>query len=87
MDIRQGDRVLVNLAPFIGSRRRCAEFVPCRVVAVDSTHVAVNTEFPLREVFLCVQASWIERTLESDLRTTRCPSATEARQATMGVVG
>lgn len=66
MNIHEGDRVLVNLAPFIGSGRRCNECIPCRVLAVDATHVEVRTEYPLRGFSLSVPATWIEGKLEPD---------------------
>ena len=61
MDIQIGDRVLVNVAPFIGSARRNREYVPCRVLAVDETRAQVCTEEPYRTVALWVASSWIER--------------------------
>lgn len=66
MDIGKGDRVLVNLAPFIGSVRRCNESVPCRVLAVDADHVEVRTAHPFREFSLRVRNTWIEEKLDSE---------------------
>jgi hypothetical protein len=60
MEFREGDRVLVNLAPFIGSSRRSQVQVPCRVLAVNGTHVEVGTEYPFRELSLRVLGGWIE---------------------------
>jgi hypothetical protein len=63
MEVRQGDRVLVNVAPFIGSLRRHKESVPCTVLATESARVQVRTENPYREVTLWVPSSWIEQRL------------------------
>jgi hypothetical protein len=83
MDFHQGDWVLVNLAPFIGSSRRSKNRIPCRVLAADSTHVEVCTEEPFRELSLRVPITWIEGKLESeegqpDLRSSRAVSLREA---------
>ena len=64
MDIRPGDQVLVNLAPFIGSLRRNKESVVCEVVAVDFDDVEIRTLAPCREVFLTIERFWIDRKLE-----------------------
>ncbi|MGA2033916.1 MAG: hypothetical protein ABSG68_16840 [Thermoguttaceae bacterium] len=64
MDIQEGDRVLVNVAPFIGSVRRHKESVPCQVLAVEAAQVHVCPEQPYREVSLWVARSWIERQAE-----------------------
>jgi hypothetical protein len=60
MEIRKGDCVLVNLAPFIGSARRNEEAVPCRVLAIDGPHVEVRPEPPYREFSLRVERTWID---------------------------
>jgi hypothetical protein len=60
MDIHTGDRVLVNLAPFIGSLRRHPESILCRVLAIDGSRVEVLTEFPCRDFSLWVASNWIE---------------------------
>ena len=60
MNIRKGDRVLVNVAPFIGSAMRCDDSIPCEVLAVESLQVHVRVEPPYRDVTLWVLESWID---------------------------
>jgi hypothetical protein len=60
MKVQQGDRVMVNVAPFIGSVMRSKESVPCEVLGVDGIHVHVRTDPPYRDVSLWVLSSWIE---------------------------
>lgn len=60
MEIQKGDRVLVNIAPFIGSLTPGSESIPCKVLEVDGCQVRVRTEPPYREVCLWVLAGWIE---------------------------
>ncbi len=60
MSVRQGDRVLVNIAPFIGSTIRSEQSVPCRVLGVRVDEVQVCPEPPCREVTLWVGGHWIE---------------------------
>ena len=61
MDIRQGEHVLVNLAPFIGSARRSNESIPCNVRAIDDSWVEVETEEPpYRRFSLWVASTWID---------------------------
>ncbi len=64
MEIQQGDRVLVNLAPFIGSLMRSADSIPCTVLEVDGIQVCVRAEAPYREVSLWVLSTWIDGQLE-----------------------
>ena len=64
MGIQQGEHVLVNLAPFIGSSRHSKESIPCDVLAIDGTSVEVETKEPYRRVSLWVGASWIDSKLE-----------------------
>jgi hypothetical protein len=64
MDIQPGDRVRVNLAPFIGSARRSKDSVPCEVTELEGARIRVTTEFPYRTVELWVSASWIDARLE-----------------------
>lgn len=59
MDIRKGDRVLVNLAPFIGSALPSKESIPCVVLDLNEVQVHVRTEPPYREVSLWVLSTWI----------------------------
>jgi len=60
MEIQKGDRVLVNIAPFIGSLTPGSESVPCEVLEVDGCQVCVRPEPPYRDVCLWVLSSWIE---------------------------
>jgi hypothetical protein len=60
MDVKQSDRVLVNVAPFIGSVMRSKDSIPCEVLAVDGIHAQVRVLPPYREVDLWVLSSWIE---------------------------
>jgi hypothetical protein len=60
MDIRTGDRVLVNVAPFIGSVMRSNESIPCVVLDVEGLQVHVRAEPPYRGVSLWVLSSWID---------------------------
>jgi hypothetical protein len=60
MDIQIGDRVLVNVAPFIGSVMRGHESIPCEVLDVDNLHIYVRAEPPYRDVSLWVLSSWID---------------------------
>ena len=64
MDIRQGEHVLVNLAPFIGSSRRSSESIACNVRAIDDTRVEVETEEPYRRFSLWVASTWIDGKVE-----------------------
>jgi hypothetical protein len=64
MDVRKGDRVLVNVAPFIGSAVRGEESIPCEALAVDGLQVLVRVEPPYRTVSLWVLTSWIEGQVE-----------------------
>jgi len=68
MEVRVGDRVLVNVAPFIASVRRCQDSVPCKVVEVAGTQVRIVTKCPLREVDLWVSAQWIDGKLRPSKR-------------------
>ena len=60
MDLETGDRVHVNLDPFIGAAVRCRDAVLCTVLAMDDEKVQVRTEPPCRELVLWVASSWIE---------------------------
>ena len=60
MDIREGNWVMVNLAPFIGSKVRSKQSVECKVTAVEGDRVQVTTEFPYRNVTLWILPRWIE---------------------------
>ena len=60
MEMKTGDQVLVNLAPFIGSPTACRDRVSCVVLDVVGDQVHVRTEPPYREVALWVDLLWIE---------------------------
>ena len=62
--VKKGDRVLVNIAPFIGSMKRSDDSIPCEVLDVDGPEVQVRTEEPYRSVSLWVLASWIDSAIE-----------------------
>ncbi len=64
MDIREGDHVLVNVAPFIGSLRRNKQAVTCEVLAVCGDEVEVRTLPPYREFDLRIERYWIDHKLE-----------------------
>ncbi len=64
MEMQAGDRVLVNVAPFIGAARRNKDSVPCRVIEVDAGRVRVRTEPPYRTVELWIHERWIDGRLE-----------------------
>lgn len=65
MDIRQGEHILVNLAPFIGSSRPSSQSIPCDVLAIDESRVEVRTLEPYRKLSLWVSSAWIDSKLES----------------------
>ncbi len=66
MDIQKGNRVLVNIAPFIASLKRGKDSIPCRVLSVKDASVEVATEYPYRELSMWVSSTWIEELLEPD---------------------
>jgi hypothetical protein len=59
MNIQKGDRVFVNLAPFIGAVLPSKESIPCIVLDVDDRETRVCTEPPYRQVSLWVLSSWV----------------------------
>ena len=67
MDIKKGNRVLINIAPFIASLHRAKDSIPCRVLSVKESCVEVATEYPYRELSMWLSATWIEKLLEPDL--------------------
>jgi hypothetical protein len=67
MNVRMGDWVFVNVAPFIGSLRRNRESVLCRVLAIDGPQVEVLTQCPCREFALWVASTWIEGKAEEPM--------------------
>jgi hypothetical protein len=60
MKIQKGDRVLVNLAPFIGAVLPSKESIPCTILDVAGTEAHVRTDPPYREVSLWVLSTWID---------------------------
>jgi hypothetical protein len=64
MNIHEGDRVLVNVAPFIASTRRQNSAVACRVLRVDEGRVLVSTLAPARQFDLWVNDCWVDRVVE-----------------------
>ena len=60
MDIQKGDRVLVNVAPFIGSMMRGHESIPCEVLDVDGLQVHIRAEPPYRDVSLWILSNWVD---------------------------
>ena len=60
MHVTVGDRVLVNIAPFIGSVARSEESVPCDVLAIVGQSVQVRTLPPHREFAMWVDSQWVE---------------------------
>ncbi len=66
MSLRQGDRVLVNVAPFIGSARRSKESVPCAICAIAEDRIQVSPEAPYRRVVLWVDRDWVDRKLDAE---------------------
>jgi hypothetical protein len=68
MDIQMGNRVLVNIAPFIGSGHRSKTSIPCRVLSTREDSIEVATEPPYRELTMWVSPSWIEGPVDKDFR-------------------
>ena len=60
MDIQKGDRVVVNVAPFIGSAMRGHDSIPCEVLDVDGIQIHVRAEAPYRDVSLLILSNWVE---------------------------
>jgi len=60
MEYRKGERVMVNLAPFIGAQRRSKQSVACVVNAVRPDEVQVTPVPPYRSVALWISPHWIE---------------------------
>ena len=60
MEIQKGDRVFVNVAPFIGSIMRSDESIPCEVLDVDGIQIHVRAEPPYRGVSLWILADWVD---------------------------
>ncbi|MHB8866594.1 MAG: hypothetical protein ACYC6N_29900 [Pirellulaceae bacterium] len=61
MNVHEGDRVLVNVAPFIASARRQQGSVPCKVLQVEAGRVLISTQSPYRQIDLWVEECWIDR--------------------------
>ena len=64
MDVRKGDHVQVNVAPFIGSLRRNKQSVTCEVLGVDGDEIEICTLPPCREFNLRIERFWIDRKRE-----------------------
>jgi hypothetical protein len=64
MDVQPGDRVRVNVAPFIGSLRRSKQSVICEVLDAEGEEVEVRTLPPCREFTLRIGRLWIEHSRE-----------------------
>jgi hypothetical protein len=69
MNIQNGNKVLVNLAPFIGSWQRCKDSIPCRVLSVKESSIEIATEPPYRELTMWISPSWIEGIADHDFCT------------------
>lgn len=63
MDLRAGDMVLVNVAPFIGSLRRNKQSVTCEVLEVRGDDIEIRTLAPCREVSITIERDWVDRKL------------------------
>ena len=63
MDLRVGDQVLVNVAPFIGSLRRNKQSVACEVLDVRGDEIEIRTLEPCREVSMTIERFWVDRKL------------------------
>jgi hypothetical protein len=63
MELRVGDQVLVNVAPFIGSLRRNKQSVACEVLEVREDEIEIRTLAPCREVSMTIERFWIDRKL------------------------
>jgi hypothetical protein len=61
MDLRVGDQVLVNVAPFIGSLRRNKQSVACEVLEVRGDEIEIRALAPCREVCLTIERFWVDR--------------------------
>jgi len=83
MDIQKGDRVMVNLAPLIGSARPSRQSVPCEVLAIDGPKLQVITESPYRQVTLWVLAAWIDERSGEEASPTRSPEVARKREPSL----
>ena len=68
MQLEKGDRILVNVAPFIASRRRHRDAVPCEVLEVRGDDFRVCTCPPYREIELWIDGRWIDDVLRPNRR-------------------
>lgn len=64
MNVHEGDRVLVNVAPFIASTRRQRSSVPCEVLQVDGGRLLISTQSPYRQVDMWVEECWIDQVFQ-----------------------
>jgi hypothetical protein len=76
MNIQKGNRVLVNVAPFIGSWHRTKDSIPCRVLSVKESSIEIATEPPYRELSMWISPSWIEGIVDHNF----CPSHEDKRE-------
>jgi hypothetical protein len=76
MNIQKGNRVLVNVAPFIGSWQRSKDSIPCRVLSIKESSIEIATEPPYRELSMWISPSWIEGLVDHDF----CPSQEDNRE-------
>jgi hypothetical protein len=60
-----GDRVLVNVAPFIGLSRPARDSVPCEILDVVDDQVLVRPEPPCRSISLWIDRQWIDCRIDS----------------------
>jgi hypothetical protein len=76
MDIQKGNRVLVNVAPFIGSWHRNKDSIPCRVLSVKESSIEIATEPPYRELSMWISPNWVEGLVDHNI----CPSQKDNRE-------
>jgi hypothetical protein len=60
MEIRKGEHVNVNVAPFIGCARPGAETIPCEVIETDGPFLRVRAQPPYRGATMWILSTWIE---------------------------
>jgi hypothetical protein len=76
MNIQKGNRVLVNVAPFIGSWHRSKDSIPCRVLTIKESSIEVATEHPYRELSMWISPNWIDGFVEPDF----CPRQADKQE-------
>lgn len=60
VQVKSGNRVWVNIAPFIGWLDRGRSSVLCKVLQVSHDSVLVRTEGPCREFSIRIAPEWID---------------------------